>query len=114
MLENIDSVRENDYLADFRGKVSSAISNAAIQEVNHLVQRIEKEFVDYRNEVLLKHQAKAGLFESIARNFISVAAGIILPGIPEAADLLDARKTRRMNWTAFLASLEANSRPETK
>lgn len=96
VLENIDRVRENDYLADFRKKVSSAVSNTDIQEMNHLVPRIEKEFVDYRNEVLLEHHAKADLFESIARNLISIVAGKVLPpGILEVADLLEASETRR-------------------
>lgn len=107
ILTDIERVRENKYMADFRKKISSAVSEAELQETSKLVQRIEKEFVDYRNEVLLEHQARAGLFESIARNSISIVTGKILPpGILEAADLLEACETRRMNWTAFLASLE--------
>jgi len=107
VLKDIEKVRENNYLTDFRKKISLAVSSDDVHEVKHLVKGIENEFVNYRNEVLLEHQAKAGLFQSIARNLISLVAGKLLPpGILEVADLLEAGETRRMNWTALLASLE--------
>lgn len=109
VLVDVDRVRENRYVADFRKRISSAAASASIEDVNHLVAKVEEQFVQYRDQVLLAHQAKAGLLHSTARNLISVVAGKVLPpGILEGVDLLKSRETRRMSWTAFLACLETD------
>jgi len=107
VLEGIERLRTNEYLSDFRKKISRATSGAEAQDADVLVGRVEDEFSDYRNEVLLNHQGNAGLLQSTAWNLISfVARRVLPPGVLEAADLWEASQTRRMNWTAFLASLE--------
>lgn len=113
VLEQIDSLRDNGYLRAFREKICSVVSGVEIRNRDELVERIEREFKKYRDEVLMEHLARAGLFESTARNLFSVIVGSILPpGIFEAKDMIDAKQTRRMNWTGFLVALDSMGEQE--
>lgn len=103
----LEGIRENRWLRDFRTKISSNVEIGEDQEIRDIVRGVEKEYSEYSKRILIEHQARAGLIRSTARNLLSAAAGkIIPPGVLEAADMIEASKTRKMNWTAFVASIE--------
>ena len=77
------------------------------ENISEITKKIEKEFIDYRNDVLIEKQKGAKLINSFARNAVSLI--IPIPGITEAADIMDAYETRKLNWTAFMATLESDN-----
>jgi hypothetical protein len=102
VIERIEDIRENNFLIDFRAKIISS-SNTDIIE---LVPQIEKEFQDYRNNVLIGKQKSSKVFTSIAKNAVSFLLGNNLPLGAEVKSLIDDHFTRKMNWTGFLSEIE--------
>lgn len=105
VLEGIGRVRNNDYLAAFRAKLGTDAGQISREEIESTVAHIENEYGRYKVDVLLEHQAAAGLLTSIARNVFSA----LVPYVTEVGDLITSAETRRMNWTAFLASVDSQT-----
>lgn len=71
-----------------------------------MVPKIEKEFEDYRNNVLIAKQKSSKLITSIAKNATSFLLGNNLPFGGEVKSLIDDHFTRKLNWTGFLSEIE--------
>ena len=106
ILPEIDRLRGNEFLAGFREKMIDEAMTSS-ENISEITKKIEKEFIDYRNDVLIEKQKGAKLINSFARNAVSLI--IPIPGITEAADIMDAYETRKLNWTAFMATLESDN-----
>ena len=107
ILLGIDDIRQNPFLAEFRKKVESTTKGEEVTEVPILVAQVENEFEKYRNEFLIKQLRSARVLNSFSRNAVSLISGGILPlGVLETVGLIKDYKTRRMNWTGFIACLE--------
>ena len=106
-MKGIEKVRKNIFLRDFRKKIASRVKG--IQDVQLVVDEIQKEFERYRNELLIEKHKDACLMESCARNAVSFAIGTLIPGASEAISFIEDSETRTMNWTGFIASLEAET-----
>lgn len=104
IIERIESIRENNFLVDFRQKVLT--SNNPDNYID-LVQEIEKEFHRYRNDLLLRKQKESRLATSIGNNSISFLIGSFIPGIGEVKSLISDAAARDFNWTGFIAELES-------
>jgi hypothetical protein len=106
-ISEVDYVRENKYIGDFREKIASASGYIEIPEVEEMVRSIETEFARYRNDVLIKKHGEAGTVMSIGRSLLSVVSGLLpLKYLSEGASLVNDMETRQHNWTAFLAMIE--------
>jgi hypothetical protein len=101
----IERIRNNVFLRDFRKKITDDAVNS--EDMQHEVVRIEEEFERYRNTVLIKKQKDARLMSSIAKNAGSFTAGRLVPGISQVISFIKDIKTRKQNWTGFIASLES-------
>lgn len=103
VIDRIERLRESKYLIDFRNKI---ISQNHREDCIDLVTKIETEFKDYRNTVLLDRQKGTSIFSSISKNALGYIIGNIAPGSTEAAGFLSDMKARKFNWTGFIAELE--------
>jgi len=103
VISGIEKIRENNFLVDFRDKISSGNTDTGIYEI---ALNVEKEFSEYRNTLLLNKQKGSRLMSSIAKNALSFAIGSFIPGLGEINSLKDAIKDRKFSWTGFLAELE--------
>lgn len=103
VIDRIESIRESNFLIDFRGKIQTETNHENLLEI---VSSIEGEFQKYRNDVLLKKQKGSRLITSLANNALSLLIGTIVPGVGEAKSTLQDIKARNFNWTGFLAELE--------
>ncbi|MBS1494341.1 MAG: hypothetical protein JST55_12560 [Bacteroidetes bacterium] len=107
ILNRIDILRENKYVGDFRDKVSNSKYDYNTEEVDQIVSKIEIEFENYRNEILLNKHREASVFSSISSTVMWLAEKLTskVP-IKKIADFVGTFETRRMNWAAFMAELE--------
>lgn len=107
-MSRIYSLRDNVYLSDFRKKICQSAANQENEDILEIAERIEHEYEDYKHKVLLEKHKEAQVIESFSRNAASIMIGLLLPvpGLKEAAVVIEARRTRRMNWTAFISSIE--------
>lgn len=104
VIKDIERIRENKFLIDFREKLYT--NN--VEDISEGIEKIEKEFKSYRNDVLLNHQNKSNLFNSIAITIFEKAIDLItLGGILTVKKEIDNYQTRKKNWTGFIASLES-------
>jgi hypothetical protein len=103
MIERIESIRESNFLVDFREKI---IKSGNPNDLIDTVSTIENEFNKYRNDVLLQRQRGSRLISSIGNNALSFVTGSLIPGVGEVKSLISDTKARNFNWTGFLAELE--------
>jgi hypothetical protein len=103
IIDRIDSIRENNYLCDFREKI---LTTSDPDNYSELVEKIESEFTRYRNDVLINKQKGSRLITSLAKNALSFLAGQILPGVGELKSIKEDARARNFNWTGFLAEVE--------
>jgi hypothetical protein len=106
IINRIESIRENNFLVDFRSKILESNNPENFFE---LVDNIEREFQKYRNEILLERQKASRLGTSIANNAFSFAIGALVPGVGEFKSLKSDAAARNFSWTGFLAELEAST-----
>lgn len=100
-------MQDSIFLIDFRKKIVNKAKEK--QNIQYLVDEIQIEFERYRNQVLLEKQKDARLMESCAKNAVSFAIGTLIPGGSELISLIEDKETKTMNWTGFIASLEAET-----
>ncbi len=103
IIDRIDSIRESNFLVDFRDKILQ-IDN--LENLNDLVVNVESEFSKYRNDVLLERQMGSKLITSVGNNALSFVLGSFLPGAGEIKSLISDSSARKFNWTGFLAEIE--------
>lgn len=104
MLGNIEKIRENKFLVDFREKVvAESINNI---DIPLITSQIEKEFNNYRNDLLISFQGGSKIGNSIAKNLLSATIGLFVPAVGEIKSLMEDTQTRKMNWTGFISQLE--------
>lgn len=103
IIERIDSIRESNFLVDFREKI---LKSEKQENFTDIVVSIEQEFRKYRNDVLLDKQRGSRLINSIGNNALSFAIGAIIPGVGEVKSLMSDAAARKFNWTGFLAEIE--------
>jgi hypothetical protein len=110
-MSRIYTLRDNAYLTDFRRKICQLARDQESDDLLEIVENVEREYKDYRNRVLLEKHHAAQLVESLSRNAASFLIELLIPipGLTEAAAAIRDRQTRRMNWTAFISSIEAES-----
>lgn len=102
VIDRIDSIRENNFLVDFRSKILNAdYSN----EVDGIVSDIENQFIKYRNEVLIQKLTNSSLLTSVSTSIQSFLINSIVP-IDNLKSFGEATETRKHNWTGFLAKLD--------
>ena len=106
VIKRIEAIRESNFLIDFRDKI---LNNDKPENLVDLVTNIEKEFQNYRNDVLLQLQNSSGIGTSIANNAISFVVGSYIPGVGEIKSLRSDAEARKFSWTGFLADIERNS-----
>jgi len=103
IIDRIESIRENKFLIDFRDKIST-LENP--DDFTELVIKVEQEFKNYRNNILINKQSSCKLGTSIANNALSFVVGTIIPGASEIKSLKSDNESRKFNWTGFIASIE--------
>jgi hypothetical protein len=109
-ISGIEKIRENKFLVDFRNKINKLSDEYSTEETKELIMNIETEFDNYRNDVLINKQTSSKVFNSLIKNLASTIVDEIMDGIAPGSTfvkkLIDDRNTRKMNWTAFLATIE--------
>jgi hypothetical protein len=103
IIDRIESIRENNFLVDFRQKI---LNTSYAEDYIEMVEKIEHEFQTYRNNVLLERQLNARLGTSIANNALSFAIGTVIPLVGEIKAMASDANARNFNWTGFIAELE--------
>lgn len=103
IIDNIDKIRESNFLVDFRTKI---LQNNNPDDFIDLVNNIELEFKNYRNEVLLEKQRSSRILNSISKNAFSFGIGLLVPGVGEIKSLATDNAARKYNWTGFIAEIE--------
>lgn len=105
VLNNIEKIRENNYLVDFRNKI---LSNSKIEEAQELIPKIETEFNNYRNQLLIDKHKDATLATSLSNTILSVVKDSVFVGLNLIQEIGEKRNTRTMDWTAFVSTIEKN------
>jgi|TARA_B100002003_G_C13928155_1_gene451000 hypothetical protein len=105
-LSNIKKIRENEFLSDFRKIIVEHEKSIEIEEVKDIVTKIEKEFTNYRNEILISKQRGTKILTSVGKNAASFVLGKLVPGSTEIISVLEDYEAKAMNWTAFISSIE--------
>jgi len=106
---DVEALRENRFLKDFRSMLAAQPLPSSYREAQLLALEIEKQFQNYRNDVLLKLHKESGVVSSIARIIGTRVIDEVIPGFSDALELKEAKETRSMNWAAFLASVSSQS-----
>lgn len=105
ILNNIEKIRENKYLVDFRDKI---LSNSKIEEAQELIPKIELEFNNYRNQLLIDKHQDATIATSLSNTILTVVKDSVFSGINVLQEIGEKRNTRTMDWTAFISKIEKN------
>ncbi|GGA80013.1 hypothetical protein GCM10008015_20870 [Flavobacterium palustre] len=105
VLQNIEQIRENNYLVDFRNKI---ISNSKIEDAQELVPKIETEFNNYRNQLLIDKHKDATLATSLSNTILTVVKDSMFSGLNAIQEIGEKRNTRKMDWTAFVSKIDKN------
>ena len=103
LVGEIDRIRENNYLIDFRQKILSIEKSS---DFTNIVRKVEDEFNQYRNRLLAEKHSKAQIFTSVSKSVMSFVAGILIPSSMEVKQIFDDQRTRTNNWTAFISQIE--------
>ena len=103
IIEKIDSIREGNFLIDFRNKI---LKSDDLEDFKEIVVNIEKEFKKYRNDLFLERQKGSRLINSIGNNALSFVLGSFIPGVGEVRSLVSDISARKFNWTKFLTEIE--------
>jgi hypothetical protein len=102
ILKDIERIRENNYLIDFRQKI---VSSDYIDSEG-LINEIESEFGKYRANLLDKKLKGCTIGSSISKNLISLVYSKAIPLFIQAKSIIEDSETRKLRWTGFINELE--------
>lgn len=104
-LIGLQKLRESNEMIDFRSKI---LTSNVSEDFEEIVFKVENEFQNYRNNVLLKKLNDSKIINSLSRNAFNFFKGKIVPGYGQLKSIGEDSNTREMNWTGFIANLEKN------
>jgi hypothetical protein len=107
--ECIEGLRRHPFLEDLRTYLDDLVSDGKVKEISEIAAETERIATDYRDNVFRKHLSGRNEYYTLGKAVITEAAGLAVPGVGLATELVEAyvrkRERDKMRWAGFVAEL---------
>lgn len=109
--ESIEELRQHQFVEDLRTYLDDLVASGDLSEVSKVASEMERIATEYRDRIFREHLSGRNEYFTIGKAIITEVAGLAIPGIGLATELVESclRKRERdsMRWAGFVAEIPA-------